>query len=291
MVYYFRSIIGNFDVDESIKSISPSSKKQEKTVPEDKMNKVLVLLKDPQNYAKFSQENIKLTKQGLKDAVNEDQLIIQTISNITELERVCNILSKRLREWYSLYLPEFSENMQSHEKFAEMLISQSKEALMKEVHVKTTMGADLDKHHVDEMLLLGKEVLNLYKLREKHEAYLEKVMKSYCPNLLELAGVTIGGKLLELGKSLKRLALLPSSTVQLLGAEKALFRHLKTRSKSPKYGVIFQHPFIQKAKRQNRGKMARSLADKLSLCCRLDFFKGEFKAKEYKKELEEKLNA
>ena len=291
MVYYFHSIIGNFEVDGGIKSISPSSKKQETTVPEGKMNKVLVLLKDPKNYTKFSQENIKLTKKGLKDAVNEDQLIIQTISNITELERVCNILSKRLREWYSLYLPEFSENMQSHEKFAEMIVSQGKESLMKEVHVNTTMGADLDKTHVDEMLLLGKEVLNLYKLREKHEAYLEKVMKSYCPNLLELAGVTIGGKLLELGKSLKRLALLPSSTVQLLGAEKALFRHLKTRSKSPKYGVIFQHPFIQKAKRQDRGKMARSLADKLSLCCRLDFFKGEFKAKEYKKELEEKLNA
>jgi nucleolar protein 56 len=289
MVYYFRSIVGNFDVDDTIKSISPSKQKGKTTVPKEKMTQALVLLKDPQYYDKFSQENMKLTKQGLKESVNEDQLIIQTISNITELERICNILSKRLREWYSLYLPEFSEEMQSHEKFTEMVMTQTREELMQDLSAKKTMGADLDQVHVDEIILLAKEIISLYKLREKHEAYLEKIMKKYCPNLVELAGVTVGGKLLELGKSLKRLALLPSSTIQLLGAEKALFRHLKTDSKSPKYGIIFQHPFIQKARRQDRGRMARSLADKLSLCCRLDFFKGEFKAPEYKKELEEKM--
>jgi nucleolar protein 56 len=112
-------------------------------------------------------------------------------------------------------------------------------------------------------------------------------MKNYCPNVLELAGATIGAKLIELAKSLKRMALLPASTVQLLGAEKALFRHLKLKTKSPKYGVIFQHPLIQNAKRSERGKMARRLADKLSLCARLDYFKGEFKAKEYRKMLEQ----
>ena len=114
-------------------------------------------------------------------------------------------------------------------------------------------------------------------------------MKTYCPNLLELAGVTIGAKLIELGKSLKHLALLPASTIQLLGAEKALFRHIKTGARSPKYGVIHAHSLIQKVNRDRKGKAARTLADKLSLCCRLDFFKGEFKANEYREELEETL--
>ena len=86
-----------------------------------------------------------------------------------------------------------------------------------------------------------------------------------------------------------RLALLPASTIQLLGAEKALFRHLKTGARSPKYGILFEHQIIQKAQRKNRGKAARMLADKLSLCARLDFFKGEFKADQYEKEIEEKL--
>ncbi len=143
--------------------------------------------------------------------------------------------------------------------------------------------------HVNEIVKLSEEVLKLYKLRKKHEEYLQKVMQKYCPNLLELAGITTGAKLIELAKSLKRLAMLPASTIQLLGAEKALFRHIKTGSRSPKYGVIFQHPLIQKGKRNERGKIARSLADKLSLCCRLDYFKGEFKAKEYKEKLEKKF--
>ena len=82
--------------------------------------------------------------------------------------------------------------------------------------------------------------------------------------------------------------MLPASTIQLLGAEKALFRHIKTNAKSPKHGIIINHQFVQKAQRKNKGKAARILADKLSLCARLDYFKGEFKGEEYKKELERK---
>ena len=151
------------------------------------------------------------------------------------------------------------------------------------------MGADLAEVHLKEIKLLAADVQNLYKLRKQHELYLQKVMKEHCPNLLELGGVTIGAKLIELGKGLKNIALLPASTIQLLGAEKALFRHIKTGSKSPKYGVIINHPIIQNAGREQKGKASRMLADKLSLCARLDYFKGEFKASQYRKELEKKL--
>ena len=151
------------------------------------------------------------------------------------------------------------------------------------------MGGSLDKKDVEQMLVMAKEIERLVELRVSHEKYLEKIMKKYCPNLLELAGVTIGAKLLEIGKGLKRLALLPASTIQLLGAEKALFRHLKTGARSPKHGIIVNHALVQKSQRSKRGKMARMLADKLALCCRLDYFKGKFMAKEYAKELEGKL--
>jgi len=153
-----------------------------------------------------------------------------------------------------------------------------------------SMGAPLSKNDVEEMQELALLITKLYQVRQQHEVYLEKIMVRHCPNVLELAGVTLGAKLMELGKSLKHLAMLPASTIQLLGAEKALFRHIKTGAKSPKYGILFQHPFIQNARPALRGKAARMLADKLSLCARLDYFKGEFKAKEYKKELEEKIN-
>ncbi len=282
MKYCFENIIGSFLFDKDTKKLEAAKGKcKEKTLPEEMLEDVLTAFKDKKYFHDFYEKNIVLTKKSIKESVTEDQLIMQAISNINELDKLINILGKRLREWYSLYYPELSEKISSHEKFAELTLQEKKS--------KDSMGADLEKMHLDEIGLLAKEISELYKLRKSHEQYLEKVMKKFCPNLLELAGATIGAKLIELGKGLKHLALLPASTIQLLGAEKALFRHLKTGSKSPKYGVILQHSIIQKAKKDKKGKAARMLADKLSLCARLDFFKGEFKAKEYRKGLEEKL--
>ncbi|MBI2146219.1 NOP58 family protein [Candidatus Woesearchaeota archaeon] len=261
-----------------------------KPLPEEKIAGVLLTLKNPSYFRAFHTQNLELTKIAIKNSVTEDGFILQTIANITEIDKVSNTLSKRLREWYALYYPELAESVVQQEKFVELTLTKSKEELMRDAKRTETMGADMAKVHRDEILLLARQIKGLFELRRMHEQYLQKVMQEYCPNLLELAGTTIGAKLLELSRGLKHLALLPASTIQLLGAEKALFRHLKTGSKSPKYGILYQHPLIQKAPKQERGKAARNLADKLSLCARLDYFKGEFKALQYRKELEEKFN-
>ncbi len=300
MKYLFSNILGSFVFDnqfnlveavEGKDSLEKLKKKYKdgRAVPEEKLEKVLSFFKDKKYFKDFYLKNLELTKQKIKESVSEDILVMQTISNIEELKRICNILVKRLREWYAWYFPELSKRLGDNEKFVELVVKKSKIELMKELKLKESMGPELKKEDVEEMKLLGKEVLGLYKLKKKHEDYLEKVMKKYCPNLLELAGAVIGAKLILLGKGLKHLAMLPASVVQLLGAEKALFRHIKTGAKSPKYGVIINHPVVQKAKKEDKGKAARVLADKLSLCARLDYFKGEFKAKEYKKGLEERF--
>lgn len=288
MKYLFTNIIGSFVLDYNLKIIDQGEENQLKnkhkdlqSLPPEKILQTLTLFKDQKYHQQFYQKNLELTKQSLKEAVNEDQLIIQAISNINELDIINNILTKRLREWYSLYYPELSERISSPEKFVEIVLTEKKE--------NNSMGAELEQVHLEEINLLTKEIISLYLLRKKHEAYLQIVMVKYCPNFLELAGTTIGAKLIDLGKSLKHLAMLPASTIQLLGAEKALFRHIKTGSKSPKYGIIINHPIVQDAKRDEKGKAARILADKLSLCARLDFFKGEFKAKEYYEEIKRKL--
>ncbi len=300
MSYIFTNILGTFVLDEKMavvdsllfKSIEEYKTKEKseaklqkkhnaKPLPADKLPQALILFKDTKYYLEFYQKNLELTKEGLKNAVNEDNLIMQAIANINELDKISNTMAKRLREWYSLYYPELSERIENHEKYIELVLQQERD--------QETFGADLEAFDVEEIKLLAERITSLYELRKKHELYLQKIMKRYCPNLLELAGTTIAARLIELGKGLKHLALLPSSTVQLLGAEKALFRHIKTGSKSPKYGVIINHPFVQNAKGNEKGKAARRLADKLSLCARLDYFKGEFKAPEYKKELGEKL--
>lgn len=250
--------------------------------PPEKIPSFLLPFADQKYFSQLREKNMALTKEALRQSVHEDQLIIQAIANIQELDFVHNLLSKRLREWYSWYSPELSEKIEDHQAFAEQVVAGEKRQ-------EGSMGAELAEQHQQEMRFLAQEIIRVQELCQQHETYLTEVMRSYCPNILELAGVAIGAKLLELTKSLKHFALLPSSTIQILGAEKALFRHLTTGSKSPKYGILFQHPFVQKAKRQERGKAARILADKLSLCARLDYFKGEFKAAEYKGELEKKM--
>ena len=300
MNYIFTNILGTFILDEKLtiidsllfKSIEEykdketfkaklNKKHNAQPLPKERLPQALLLFKEVKYYQDFYQKNLELTKEGLKQAVNEDNLVMQAIANINELDKISNTMTKRLREWYSLYYPELSEEIENHEKYVQMVLEQDRDS--------KTFGADLDTCDVEEMKLLAGRITSLYALRKQHELYLQKIMEKYCPNLLELAGATIAARLIELGKGLKHLALLPASTVQLLGAEKALFRHLKTGSRSPKYGVIINHPLIQNAKRDKRGKAARMLADKLSLCARLDFFKGEFKAPDYRIELERKL--
>lgn len=300
MNYIFSNILGAFVIDDQLKVLDSllfksveDYKNKEKTeaklqkkhhakpLPKEKLPQALLLFKDTKYYQDFYQKNLELTKEGLKHAVNEDNLIMQTIANINELDKISNTMTKRLREWYSLYYPELSEEIENHEKYVELVLEQERG--------QETFGADLETPDVDEMKLLAERITSLYELRKQHELYLQKIMKKYCPNLLELAGATIAARLIELGKGLKHLALLPASTIQLLGAEKALFRHLKTGSRSPKHGIILNHPLIQNAPRDKKGKAARILADKLSLCARLDFFKGEFKAPDFRKELEGKL--
>ncbi len=300
MNYTFTNILGAFILDEKLTAVDSvlfkdikdykhkekseaklQKKHNARPLPKEKLPQVLLLFKDSKYYPEFYEKNLQLTKEALKHAVNEDNLIIQAIANINELDKLCNTLTKRLREWYSLYFPELSEDVENHEKYVELVLTQERG--------QETFGADLETPDVEEMKLLAERITSLYELRKQHEFYLQKVMIKYCPNLLELAGVTIGAKLIELGKGLKHLALLPASTIQLLGAEKALFRHLKTGSRSPKHGIILKHTLVQNANRDHKGKAARMLADKLSLCARLDYFKGEFKAPEYRKELEERL--
>lgn len=309
MKYLFTNVLGSFVLDDSFDIIDslPFSSLQEYEhkanteqklqkkypqllpLPAEKISSALLTFKNKQYYGQFYRQNLALTKTAIEHSVSEDIFVIQTIANINELDKAINLLSKRVREWYSWYAPEVVKHLSDHKKLMELICSKSRTELLKEFKEPDTMGANLDKSHVDEILLLAKQVQDLFQLREQHEKYVQKVMQKYCPNLMELAGVTIGAKLMELGKGLKHLALLPASTIQLLGAEKALFRHIKTNSRSPKHGIIINHPLVQNAKKDQKGKAARMLADKISLCARLDYFKGEFKAKEYRKELEGKL--
>jgi nucleolar protein 56 len=234
-------------------------------------------------FEEYRRKNLEETRKKVRESVNPDNFIVQTVNNIDEISKVCNILAKRLREWYELYNPEFSRKFSDHEVFVKLIIEG------KDKKEKTSMGADLSKEDLEPILKIAKELSVLYSLRDKQKEYLEKVMEKNNPNLTAVAGYLIGAKLIALAGDLKRLVMFPASTVQLLGAEKALFRHMRTGAKSPRHGMIVNHPLISGAPQKEHGKRARALADKLSLAAKVDYFKGEFIGDKLRKELEERF--
>ena len=238
---------------------------------------------------KLREKAIADVKEKLKQAVKEDWLIIQASAGLDELDKVINLLAKRLREWYELYNPEFSKAVPDHEKFISLILTRNKEDLLREIKVKETMGADLPKTDLDAIFNLAKKIKSLYELSKEQEIYLESLMKKIAPNVTATAGVLIGAKLMGLAGSLERLSKFPASTVQLLGAEKALFRHLRNRNNlPPKFGILHESALLSKVKTQNKGKMARVLADKISIAAKVDYFKGKFVGDKLANELDKR---
>merc|ERR1711896_18284 len=119
------------------------------------------------------------------------------------------------------------------------------------------------------------EVVKLAQMRKTLHEYLKAKMDLVAPNLAALIGEIIGARLISHAGSLTNLAKYPASTVQILGAEKALFRALKTKGNTPKYGLIFHSPFIGRAQQKNKGRISRYLANKASIASRIDSFSDE----------------
>jgi len=250
---------------------------------------VLEKLYEQKEYLKNREILMDITAEKLRKSVSHENFLIQAINNINEIDKAANLLAKRLREWYEYYAPEVSRKIEHHEKFVEIILEKSREQLLKEIKEEKTIGADLEKNDLEQIKKLAEKIKLLYKLRTEYEKYIENIMKEHYPNINAVAGPTIGAKLIAIAGSLKRLVDFPSSTVQLLGAEKALFRHIKTGSRPPKYGVIINHPIVANAPQKEKGKTARALADKISIAAKIDYFKGSFYGDKLKKQLEEKF--
>ena len=150
--------------------------------------------------------------------------------------------------------------------------------------------ADIEEADLLMLKSFAESIYSLQKSRKELEVYIDSKMESIAPNLRDLLGATLGAKLIAHIGSIKRLATYPASVIQIMGAEKAIFRHLKTGERPPKHGLIFQHPSVRGAKWWNRGKIARNLALKITLAVRKDVFSGEYDpsiAEDYLKKVEQ----
>ncbi len=234
---------------------------------------------------------IDLLKEQISDSVSKDELIIQAINFLDDLNKSLNLFMERFREWYGLYFPEISQEIEDHEKFIKTILNKKREELMENNNIKRTMGGKIfDEKDIEMINYIANKIKELYDLRKKLEDYIEKSIKEIAPNLSEIATPTIAARLIALSGGLKELSLLPSSTIQVLGAEKALFLHLTKGIKPPKHGVIFNHPYLQRLPIKNRGAMARTLASKIAIAARVDATDKKLIYERLKKELEERFN-
>lgn len=250
---------------------------------------------------------LEITKLRVKGAVEKrDLIIIQAIQTVDDLDKTINLFMSRVREWYGMHFPELDRLLDKHETFARLVFKLGNkgnftdERLEKEDVPKfkaekiiksagTSMGADLSETDLTQIQMLCKNVIELYQLRQSLESYLDTTMEDVTPNIKALAGSLLGARLIALAGGLTNLAKMPSSTIQVLGAEKALFRSLKTGTRPPKHGIIFQHTLLHEAKKWQRGKIARAMAGKLAIAARADAFGSRYIGKELKANLEKRI--
>jgi len=265
-------------------------------------------LESPSELPKLIHEvSMEMSRMSVRKAAERrDFLVVQAVDALDDLDKTLNLFAGRIREWYGLHFPELTRLISNHEVYARLVHNLGKRKNFSEENLgkyglpkrkisqvvkaaRTSMGADLYDTDMEQIQTLSVQYLNLYNARRKIEKYLEDMMKEEAPNISALTGPILGARLIALAGGLENLAKMPSSTIQILGAEKALFRSLTTGARPPKHGVLFQHALVHGAKRSLRGKISRALAGKIAIAARTDAFSGGYAGDQLKKAFLEKV--
>ncbi|PNH04026.1 Nucleolar protein 56, partial [Tetrabaena socialis] len=233
------------------------------------------------------------SRAKVKFNVNKvDNMIIQAISLLDTLDKDVNTFVMRVREWYSWHFPELLRIVNDNYQYARLTLVVKDKSGLSEEHIpamteiigdeakakeildaaRASMGQDISPIDLLNIEVFALRVIKLAEYRQKLHTYLLDKMHAIAPNLSSLIGEMVGARLISHAGSLTNLAKYPASTVQILGAEKALFRALKTKGNTPKYGLIFHSSFIGRAKQKNKGRISRYLANKCSIASRIDCF-------------------
>lgn len=249
----------------------------------------------------LAQENVDRMSLGLSHSMSRhklkfsadkiDSMIIQAIKLLDDMDKELNVYAMRTKEWYGWHFPEMAKILNDNLAYARVVLkvgmrsniseSDLSDILPEEVEAaikaasEISMGTEITEEDLDNIKLLADQVLVYTNYRADLSSYLESRMRAIAPNLTALVGYLVGARLIAHSGSLLSLAKSPGSTIQILGAEKALFRALKTKHDTPKYGLIYHSSLIGQATGRNKGKIARMLAAKTALGLRVDALGGD----------------
>ena len=257
------SIVVAEGVEEMVEKLTHPSPTLEKTQPDLRaLAKACHYVDDDCEYNRLLRDvAIELVRGELRSLSTVEQDVLQMIEALDNMDKSINLLEERLYEWSLLHREDLAR----------------------------TKGLPLSLTGQGPLGELATAIMDLRRSRQRIEEELSRSMSAIAPNLSELAGPLLAARLMSRAGSLRRLSELPSSAVQIMGAEKSLFKHLNGKAPSPKHGLIYRHPAIMNAPKRLRGKLSRALAGKLSIASRIDYHSGVI-SPELKGSLENRLS-
>jgi nucleolar protein 58 len=228
-----------------------------------------------------------LSRHKLKFSPDKvDIMIVQAIGLLDDLDKEMNTYAMRVKEWYGWHFPEMGRIVNDNLAYARVILNMGMRSnavnadlaaiLPEEIETavkaaaEVSMGTEITQEDLTNIKLLAEQVVEFTEFRQNLSNYLSARMAAIAPNLTTLVGELVGARLIAHAGSLMNLAKSPASTIQILGAEKALFRALKTKHDTPKYGLIFHASLVGQATGKNKGKIARMLATKAAIGLRVD---------------------
>lgn len=279
--------------EEILKSYEGPTVTSERLKDHGKYKKIDEELVSPQDYSYSSdllqKTLIEVGKIEVKESIDIGEHLAKAVETIQDLNETINILMERMRDWYALHFPELEDEV-SDERFIDLIGKYGKsEDIISGLDIQNSIGGEITEKEQANYMSLANVIKTQFEYRSHLHDYVEEMMRTYAPNITALTGPKLGGELIEKAGSLKKMAMKPSSTIQLLGAEKSLFKHLEKGTKPPKHGLILQHPYVHKAPYDKRGKIARAFANKIAIAARIDYFSNKDKGDELRSELEDKI--
>lgn len=248
---------------------------------------------------------ILLATEATREALERgDMLLIHAVNTLGNVTKTLNVLVSSIKEWYGLHFPELPRLVDDSRTLIRLISEIGPKGdlelqRLRELGVpiklakrivaaaKRSVGADLSERDIEQIWGLCRSIHHLYQTRDKVQRYIHDLMGQLAPNIAAVAGPLLGAKLISHAGGLDKLAKMPSSRIQVLGAEKALFRALRRGEGVPKHGIIFQHPSIHSARKAKRGKLARALAANIAIAARADAFSSRYIGDDLKARLNE----
>jgi len=233
-----------------------------------------------------------LSRHKLKFSADKvDTMIVQAIALLDDLDKELNTYAMRVKEWYGWHFPEMQKIINDNMAYARVIMTMGmrtscaatdlSEILPEEIEAQlkaaaeVSMGTEITPQDLANIHALAEQVISFAEYRQQLSSYLTARMNAIAPNLTVLVGELVGARLIAHAGSLINLSKAPASTLQILGAEKALFRALKTKHDTPKYGLIYHASLVGQSTGKNKGKVARMLAAKTALGIRYDALNEE----------------